>query len=91
MAEKTTTIKASGSDSTNFFWGNKSAITWKKTIVTTGEAPKLTGNVITVNKNTTTSTTNINTRTRSNPTNATAKNEKVTETTIRRRNECTGS
>lgn len=54
-------------------------------------APKLTGNAITVNKNTTTSTTNTNTRTRYNPINPKAKNEKVTETTTRRRNEFTGA
>ena len=91
LAEKTTTVKASGSASPAFLMGNKSAIVLKKTTVTTGAAPKPTGNAITVNKKTTTTTTNTNTRTRANPTNATAKKEKVTETTTRRRNEGTGS
>ena len=89
LTEKTTTTKTTGTANPVNLRGNKSAVTLKKTTVTTGAAPKQTGNAITVNKKTTTTTTN--TRTRANPTNATAKNEKVTETTTRRRNEGTGS
>ena len=90
LTEKTTTTKTTGTANPVNLRGNKSAVTLKKTTVTTGSAPKPTGNAITVNKKTTT-TTNTNTRTRANPTNATAKNEKITETTTRRRNEGTGS
>ena len=91
LTEKTTTTKTTGTANPVNLRGNKSAVTLKKTTVTTGSAPKPTGNAITVNKKTTTTTTNTNTRTRANPTNATAKNEKITETTTRRRNEGTGS
>ena len=91
LTEKTTTTRTTGTANPVNLRGNKSAVTLKKTTVTTGSAPKPTGNAITVNKKTTTTTTNTNTRTRANPTNATAKNEKITETTTRRRNEGTGS
>ena len=86
LTEKTTTTKTTGTANPPALRGNKSAVTLKKTTITTGQAPKP-GD--TTKK--TTTTTNTTTRTRANPTGATAKNEKVTETKTKRRNEGTAT
>ena len=83
LTEKTTTTKTTGTANPPALRGNKSAVTLKKTTITTGQAPK--PNTGDTTKKTTT------TRTRANPTGATAKNEKVTETKTKRRNEGTAT
>ena len=88
LTEKTTTTKTTGTANPPALRGNKSAVTLKKTTITTGQAPK--PNTGATTKKTTT-TTNTTTRTRANPTGATAKNEKVTETKTRRRNDGTAT
>ena len=84
LTEKTTTTRTTGTANPGALRGNKSAVTLKKTTIT-GSAPKPSGGS-TVSKRTTTTT---NT-TRNAPTSSTAKNEKITETTIKRRNDGTG-
>ena len=84
LTEKTTTTRTTGTANPGALRGNKSSVTLKKTTIT-GSAPKPSGGS-TVSKRTTT-TTNA---TRNAPTTSTAKNEKITETTIKRRNDGTG-
>jgi hypothetical protein len=91
LTEKTTTTRTTGTANPPALRGNKSAVTLKKTTMTTGQAPK-NERPGAGNKKTTTTTTNTNTRQRgNNPAGATAKNEKITETRTKRRNEGTST
>ena len=83
LTEKTTTTRTTGTANPPALRGNKSAVTLKKTTVTTGQAPKPERPGAGANKQT---------RQRgNNPAGATAKNEKITETRTKRRNEGTST
>ena len=87
ITEKKTTVTTGGTANQPRIRGNKSEVTgMKKTTVTTGPQQGST----TVNKRTTTTTTTTKTQ-RGNPTSATGGKEKITETTVKRRNEGTTS
>ena len=87
ITEKKTTVTTGGTANQPRLRGNKSEVTgMKKTTVTTGPQQGST----TVNKRTTTTTTTTKTQ-RGNPTSATGGKEKITETTVKRRNEGTTS
>jgi hypothetical protein len=90
ITEKKTTITTSGTANQPKLRGNKSEMTgMKKTTVTTATTSPQKGSA-TVNKRTTTTTTTKTTQ-RGAPTTATGGKEKITETTVKRRNEGTGS
>lgn len=90
ITEKKTTVTTGGTASQPRLRGNKSEVTEiKKTSITKGSTVPNTGSS-TVNKRTTTTTTTTKTQ-RGNPTTATGGKEKITETTVKRRNEGTTS
>jgi hypothetical protein len=84
LTEKTTTVTKTGSAAGPTLRGNKSQVTMKKTTIT-GSAPQTTSS-----KKTTTTTTTTKTAQRGGPGGAGGK-EKVTETSVKRRTEGTGS
>ena len=91
ITEKKTTITTGGTANQPKLRGNKSEMTgMKKTTVTTASTAPQKGSS-TVNKRTTTTTTTTKTTQRGAPTTATGGKEKVTETTVKRRNEGTAS
>ena len=86
LTEKTTTITKTGSATGQpALRGNKSQVTLKKTTIT-GSAPQTSAK-----KTTTTTTTTTKTSQRAAPKPATGGKEKVTETSVKRRSEGTGS
>ena len=89
LTEKSTTVTKTGSAIPPSLRGNKSQVTsMKKTMITSGSgAPQITSS-----KRTITSTTSTNARTAERaPTSATGGKERVEETSMKRRNEGTGS
>ena len=91
ITEKKTTVKTTGTANQPKLRGNKSEVTGvKKTTVTTTRGGAAPTGPSTVSKRTTTTTT-TKTVQKATPTTTTAKNEKVVETTMKRRNDGTGS